>query len=122
MIALAVDAAGRVWAGRTSWHCRNRRVGVGTALAATSNLTVLVLGVRTSAPGTHALTRMAGLRGMTPPAAVIAEEDTPPHLCGLDKGAHAVYLDGVAGEDVSCEATGLAVPDVEINRARSGMR
>jgi len=59
---------------------------------------------------------------MTPPAAVITEGDAPPHLCGLDKGAYTIYLDGVVGEDVSREATGLAVPDVEVDQARSGVR
>jgi len=122
VIALAVDAMGFVRTRCASRHRHDRWVGVGTALAAPSDLTVLVLGVRTSAPGTHAPARAAGLRGMTPPAAAIAEGDAPLHLCGLDKGAHAVYLDSVVGEDVSHEVTSLAVPDVEVNQARSGVR
>jgi len=115
VIALAIDAMGFVRAGHASQYRRNWWVGVGTALAAPSDLAVLVLGVRTSAPGTHAPICTAGLRGVTPPAAAIAEGDAPSHLCGLDKGAHTVYLDGVVGKDVSHEATGLAVPDVEID-------
>ena len=122
MSALAVDAAGRVWAGRASWRHRNRRVGVGAALATPSNLAVLVLGMRTSAPGTHALTHAAGLRGMTPPAAAVAEGDTPSHLCRLDKGANTIDVDGVVGEDISRKATSLAVPDIEVNRACRGVR
>jgi len=110
MIALAVDAVGFVRAGRACRHHCNRWVGVGTALAAPS------------APGTHVPMRAAGLRGMTPPAAAIAEGDAPLHLCGLDKGAHAVYLDGVVGKDVLREATGLAVPDVKVDQAQSGVR
>ena len=124
VIALAVDTVGFVRAGRASWRRCNRWVGVGAALTAASDVMVLVLGVRTSTPGTHTPMRMAGLRGMTPPAAAIAEGNTPSHLCGLDKdkGAHAIYLDGVVGKNVSREATGLAVPDVEIHRARRGVQ
>jgi len=56
--------------------------------------------------------------GMTPPAAAVAEGNAPSHLCGLDKGANAVDMDGVVGKDILRKATGLAVPDVEVNRAQ----
>jgi len=71
--------------------------------------------VRTSTDGASPLAQMTCRFRVAPAPAVLAQGHFPSDLRWLDMHGDAVEVDSVVGKDVSRHATGLAVPDVDID-------
>jgi len=95
--------------------------GIGIALAATSNPAMFIGHMRAHAVRAGRARRPAGLRGVTPLPAVLADRDTLVMLSFFDETKMVAHHNGLPNQGL-CTGTCLRIPEINVNSAVGAVR